>query len=272
MVKQRLLNLLYNLTRPENLINLIAVIVAVVLGYRSIQVGTSEQYFQAVLTVLGVLAFSQLIASYTSTQREAKIARIAESMSKIEESAELRISADKFLAHRVDFSSIEEIFKDADRIEAVGTTLISFGTIYQALIHQRITQGCCARLVITNHVNKNVADIAAQKMPESPTRETHMSQARTALMSLSGIAGQHSSGGSLEIKVLDTFPPFGLLIINGDQPNGRIRVELYPDNCPIAARPMFELFATRDGEWYRFFRQQFEILWQKAVVPPRRAG
>ncbi len=87
---------------------------------------------------------------------------------------------------------------------------------------------------------------------------------KTALGALSTISGNEPSGGSLEVKVIDSLPPFGLLAIDSNKPTGRIRVELYLDSCPIGERPVFELLASRDGKWYNLFRQQFEILWQKA--------
>ncbi len=78
MIKDKLASILRNLRQPENLMNLGTVLVALFLGYRSIKTGATEQFFQAVLLVLGVLALAQLVAGYTATQRDARMARLAE--------------------------------------------------------------------------------------------------------------------------------------------------------------------------------------------------
>lgn len=127
--------------------------------------------------------------------------------------------------------------------------------------------GCRIRLITTNSSNRALAELIAQRVPEAMSREMHVAHVKTALNSLSRISGCHPSGGSVELRVLDTLPPFGIFAVDSDKPSGRIRIELYPDSCPIGERPIFELCASRDGEWYSFFRQQFEVLWQKASEP-----
>lgn len=266
MIRQRLASILRNLIQPENLTNLAAIVIAIVLGYRSIQSGTIEQYFQAVLAVLGVLALSQLVAGYSTTQRDTRIKQVSETITGLEQYIASRISADKFLVHRADLPPVEIALANAKQIEVVGTSLNQFENAYHAFLHQKREAGCRIRLITTSPSNK-VADLIAQRFPEAPKREVHIAHIKSVLTSLRSISGQSPSGGSLEVRALDTLPPFGLFIIDGDMPHGRIRVELYPDSVSISERPIFELLASRDGEWYKHFRQQFEFLWQKASTP-----
>ena len=265
MIRQRLAATLRNLAHPENLINLAAIVVAIVLGYRSIQTGVLDQYFQAVLAVLGILAFAQLVAGYSATQRDARLKRVSETIASLEQYMESHVGADKFLVRRADFPPLEIALSNAKQIEVVGTSLNAFANTYHSFLEQKREAGCQIRLITTNPSNK-VADLIAQRFPEAPKREVHLAHVKSVLRSLSNISGHLPSGGSIEVRLLDTLPPFGLFIIDGDTSNGRIRVELYPDSVSLSDRPIFELLASRDGEWYKFFRQQFEFLWQKSSV------
>jgi len=264
MNRQRLLDFMRNLVQPENLVNLAAILVAIVLGYRSIQTGAADQYFQAMLAVLGVLALAQLVAGYSSTQRDARIKQLVEVVATLEERMASRINADSFFTHRADFPSLSSTFENAKQIEAVGISLLGLATTHNALLQQKRESGCHIRLITTNPSKKIVAELIAQRCPEAQNREVHANHAKTAISALSEISGPHPSGGDLETRVLNTLPPFGLLAVDKDRPNGRIRVELYPDDCPVSERPIFELLASRDGRWYSFFNQQFETLWQGA--------
>jgi hypothetical protein len=99
MNRQKLMRVLGNIIKPENLTNLVAVTVAAVLGYRSIQTGAIDQYFQAVLAVLGVLALAQLVAGYSSTQRDSRIGQLAETVTTLEQYMASHVSVANFLAH-----------------------------------------------------------------------------------------------------------------------------------------------------------------------------
>jgi hypothetical protein len=264
MNRQKLADFLRNLVQPENLTNLAAIVVAIVLGYRSIQTGAPDQYFQAMLAVLGVLALAQLVAGYSSTQRDARIRQLAETVATLEERMASRVNADSFLGRRTDFPSLGSTFQDAKQIEVMGISLLGLSTTHNAVLQHKRESGCCIRLITTNPSKRTVADLIAQRCPEAQNRDMHIIHVKTAISALSKICGPHPSGGNLEVRVLDTLPPFGLLAVDKDKPNGRIRIELYPDDCPVSDRPIFELLASRDDKWYSFFNQQFETLWQKA--------
>jgi len=266
MNRQRLASILRSLIQPGNLWNIAAVIVAILLGYRSIQSGAIEQYFQAVLAVLGVLTLSQFVAGYSASQRDARIKQVSEAIARLEQYTASRASADKFLANRKDFPSLESSLVNAKQIEVAGMSLSALAVTYHSLLKQKRESGCRLRLVTTNPSNK-VADLVVQRIHELLSREEHINQVKTVLKTLGRISGHLPSGGSLEVRTLDTLPPFGLLIIDGDMPHGRLRVELYPQSVSASERPIIELLASRDGEWYKLFRQQFEILWQKSSLP-----
>ena len=71
--------------------------------------------------------------------------------------------------------------------------------------------------------------------------------------------------GNIELGRLPYLPSFGFVMVDPDTEHGVIIVELYHHRS-AEDNPTFELYADRDGEWYRFFRQQFQAMWGSCQV------
>jgi hypothetical protein len=264
MSNQKLKELLRYLSQPENLTNLAAFVIAVVLGYRGIQSGATHEYLQAMLAVLGILALAQLVAGYSAVQRDARIQRLMELTEGLENQLVSQLGADRFFVRRGALPPIESAFVNAKQIDVSAISLATLSVTHHALLDSSREAGCKIRLICTNPANRQIANLIAERIPEAPNGDMHIAHVGTALKALRSITGQSASGGNLEVRVINSLPPFGLFVVDGDSSHGKLRVELYPYGCPVADRPVIELLASRDGDWYVLFRQQFEALWQKA--------
>lgn len=78
-------------------------------------------------------------------------------------------------------------------------------------------------------------------------------------------AGTPDLVGKIELGRLPYLPSFGFLMVDPDTEHGVIVVELYHHRS-AEENPTFELRPERDGEWYDFFRRQYEILWESCRV------
>ncbi len=79
------------------------------------------------------------------------------------------------------------------------------------------------------------------------------------------IASSPDITGSLELGYLPYLPAYGFSMVDPDTPDGIIVVELYHHRS-TEDNPTFELSAARDGEWYQFFRRQFDLMWASCRV------
>jgi hypothetical protein len=143
--------------------------------------------------------------------------------------------------------------------------------------------GCRIRLITTNSSNRALAELIAQRVPEAMSREMHVAHVKTALNSLSRISGCHPSGGSVELRVLDTLPPFGIFAVDSDKPSGRIRIELYPLTVVPLERDQFsscvlhvmENGTVSSGSNLKFFGRRHlsrrHRLRETCVCQPRRS-
>jgi hypothetical protein len=66
--------------------------------------------------------------------------------------------------------------------------------------------------------------------------------------------------GSLEIRLLDFVPAFGLAAMDADQPHGHLYVDVY-SHRPGVTEPTISLTAARDQPWYHHFIEEFDRVW-----------
>jgi len=72
-----------------------------------------------------------------------------------------------------------------------------------------------------------------------------------------------STKGLLEVRLLPYAPSFSVLVFNGDQPQGKVIVELYAHKT-FMETAVFTLNSQKDGNWYAYFVSQFEVMWKEA--------
>ncbi len=77
--------------------------------------------------------------------------------------------------------------------------------------------------------------------------------------------------GTLSLGHLPYIPSYGIIMVDPDTQHGVIVVELYHHRS-WEDNPTFELRADRDGDWYKFFRRQFDLMWEscRAETLPRQ--
>jgi len=155
-------------TRPENLTNFIAIVVAILLGYRGIKSGSVEEYLQAMIAVLGILAFAQLVSGYTTIKRQGKlnhkISNLSDSIKGVERIEKdikdlLKIRQSEFI------TDINVIWSKAiDMVESVGeggqiydSTSIKNSNKYEEAIKKKYFQGVeITRLICTEESNTSL--------------------------------------------------------------------------------------------------------------------
>ena len=75
--------------------------------------------------------------------------------------------------------------------------------------------------------------------------------------------GDSPKAGDFSVRLLAYAPSFSILAFDVSQPNGSVYVEIYPHKT-AKKTPWFVLRSQRDGEWYWYFADQFEKMWQDA--------
>lgn len=70
--------------------------------------------------------------------------------------------------------------------------------------------------------------------------------------------------GSLEVKTVNYLPPYTIVAIDPELPQGLMFVRLLPFRTANDNRPVFKLTRKDDPEWFEYFVKQFLSVWEAA--------
>lgn len=71
--------------------------------------------------------------------------------------------------------------------------------------------------------------------------------------------------GILEVRLLSYAPSFGMTSIDPKHKDGIVFVEVYPHKFGFRTPPTFDLTPDRDQDWYDYFVEQFDQMWNAAT-------
>lgn len=166
-------------------------------------------------------------------------------------------------------------FEAADTIWLSGITLTRTTKNYMQVLIKRVTAGAKIRVILLDPKADAVLDQLRQRSTGDLPVENWRNRLNLTVETIETIAklaatsdlepkkeGQLPAGtGVVEIGFLPYIPSFGLTMIDPDQGNGCGIIELYHHRS-LEPNAMFELRANEDKEWFSFFKNQHELLWQ----------
>ena len=156
----------------------------------------------------------------------------------------------------------EELMANATRIDISGVSLTGTLGKYKHILPERLKAGAHIRIIIADPCNNSLLEqLAIKSVPPYPgSTKDWQNRLETSAKNIEGLAKIKDCKGKLEIGYLQFFPSYGSIITNGQNSHGSIRVELYHHRTR-EANPTFDVQAN-DGEWYDFFKSQYELLWE----------
>jgi hypothetical protein len=230
---------------------------------------TTDDLITAVLAVLGLLATSEIIERYrklTSIDRSNK--RI---LSLLESQLTDRPSAIAFFEK---LPALDTYIQSANSIDMGGFTLTSAINKQFSNIRERIKEGAIIRLLIADP--DSLALQMASLRSEDPDEGIYFRKRLDA--SLQDIEYLHrfwtehqaqssnpTKKGSLFVRLLPYAPSFSVLVFDRAQSYGKVIVEIYAHKT-FRETAAFSLTSQRDGNWYEYFANQFEVMWKEAKV------
>jgi hypothetical protein len=152
--------------------------------------------------------------------------------------------------------SIESDLSQAKYIGFAGAVLSRTLRDYSATLEERLRGGAKVRIVLMDPAS-TAPDQAVLRSKGVISRQFYVDTLRPALERVGMLA---TISEKIELGLLPYKPAFGIVVIDPDEPYGRIIVEMYPHHSDSFA-PTFELQPDRDPHWYKYFREQFDSLW-----------
>jgi len=153
--------------------------------------------------------------------------------------------------------------KDAKSISISGITLARTSSTFFDTFDKAIKSGVDIRLQLVNPENKAL-DVITQRFQKHQNVANLKRESYHALDNFSPLVANKETKGNLTLKLVNIAPPYGIWIIDENTSNAEIWVELY--SFRDSPEPTFHLLPSRDGKWFDYFQNQFELMWKTGVV------
>jgi hypothetical protein len=231
---------------------------------------STDELLTAILAVLALLATSEIIERYrrlNSIERTVKL-----SLAFLESRLAERPSA---LAFFTKPPSLDSYIQGAQQIDLCGVTLTSTINKQFGNLRERLQAGAKIRILVVDPDPDSVAlRMSAERSASPDDIEYHRVRLDATLREIQylfksweeskSIQTGSSPAGSLAVKVLSYAPSFSILSFNAHRGNGVALVEVYPHKYGYKTPPTFDLTPKKDGDWYRYFVEQFDEMWEPA--------
>ena len=173
-----------------------------------------------------------------------------------------RVRADEFFHSS---GPTKEFFLHAKSICISGITLGQTTRELTDIIGQCIVNGAHVRIILIDYQSDEVLNQIMLRSFGSPDTG-HYAKLIGGTSGLIRIIGDvPNASGTLEIGYLPFVPSFGIKLKDPLAENGAAFVEIYHHNSRKST-PDFELTASRDPYWFEFYKDQFELMWNRCRV------
>jgi hypothetical protein len=171
--------------------------------------------------------------------------------------------SNKFLRNQYDRSKLRELIQSSHTAFFWGPYLSTHITLLVDVIEERLKSGFDVRFLIMDPLGA-AAFMVAHIRGDDNTDEVKRALERN-IIRLEKLRGKNHLG-KLEVRVIDYLPPYTIIALDPDLPSGQMFVRLNNYDTPNEKRPTFDLVKKQDGDWFEFFRNQFEKVWKDAHI------
>ena len=228
----------------------------------------TDELLTAVLAVLALLATSEIIERYRRLSNIEKT--VTRSLSFLENRFIEHPSATAFFTKHPSFDAYVQ---SANQIDLCGVTLTSTVNKQFGNLRERLLAGASVRVMLADP-DSLAMQMSAERSTQAVDADYYRVRVEATLRELvilykgweeaKKIDPEASKRGSLAVRLLSYSPSFGIVSFNAMHENGAAFVEIYPHRFGYKSPPMFDLTPQRDGEWYKYFTNQFEEMWKAA--------
>jgi hypothetical protein len=254
-MKQRVLATVEVIIEPENLVTIIGIVIAAILGYFSIVNNDIQQALTAILTILGATAIAQLVSGYENAKTKKIIERIENQVQN------LNSLPNPPLRLRSELASLRERTRNAKDILIIGRTAVN--ALRNAdLFEEKLTEGVTIRIAIINPDNDPVLDFIP--ILQETSKEGAVADRLSAKGLIKRIQQKACDPALFQVRVFDYVPTISFVMVDGSLPTGYIVAELIPYQIGSSLRPHLYLTANDTPSWYTYFHKVCESIWRDA--------
>lgn len=166
------------------------------------------------------------------------------------------MSAEQFFKY--DFDDLREKIRNAKSVCINGVTLSRSSNTYLIDLRTCIENGGSVKVVVVDP-EKPAITLSAKREKRHQNPEKIRRECLTALDNFETLLDKPQNQKNFEIRLSEALPTFSIWIIDGESRTAEIWVEVYSFRGEKDI--VFVLTPFKDGVWFDFFKQQFDMLW-----------
>lgn len=226
---------------------------------------STDDLLTAILGVLALLATSEIVERY---RRLNSIERaVNRSLAFLESRLADRPSAIAFFNKH---PSLDQYIQSANQIDLCGVTLTATVNKQFGNLRERLQAGAKIRILVVDP-DSVALKMSAERSTSPDDTDYYRVRLDATLREIEylfksweefkAIRDSPSRTGGLSVRLLSYAPSFGILSFDANRDNGIALVEIYPHKFGFKSPPTFDLTPQRDGNWYKYFVDQFDEMW-----------
>lgn len=235
--------ILKDVKKGENLDVYINILVASVLTLLNL-IGIGQSYSMSIaLSVLALLSISNLA-----------------NRSKLDDILEKTIKTQDLLLEEYPLTLKDDVQKSQELL-LIGINLGRTIPTYYPMLENKLQAKDFKLKILVLDPEGSTSEIAVKRANRPVKPENHKFLIHSTLADVIGLKQKFSS--QVEVRVIDYMLPFGAFVINLKQSNAVIYLEHYMYKVGNDMPKM--MLYPKDEQWFRFYQQQVESLWNDAV-------
>jgi len=241
--------------RRENIINVLIIAAAVVTVFEVPQsVGVGEE--KILLALLGLLALDGLI------EKTAYLERIEEGLKSIRNIVSANPNAVS-LTSRDALPPFSESVSGANNVFVFAISAHSLVGQHYTVILNALKEGTHFRFVLVSPDNQA---LEAAPLASASSTDTEI-QVRWIYDTLNvlGRLAQNDTRGTLEVKLFKGIPTTSLIAYDTDRQHGWFQIDPHYHRRTPLSRPTFTLKASSGSEWFKYYQELIEDVWNDSV-------
>lgn len=228
----------------------------------------TDDLLTAILGVLALLATSEVVERYRRLNSIEKA--VNRSLSFLESRFTDRPSAIAFFQK---LPTLDHYIQSANQVDLCGVTLTSTLNKQFGNLGERLQAGARIRILVADPDSVALKMSAERSISPDDTDYYRVRLDATfreiaylfkRLEEFKAIQGNSPKAGNLYVRLLSYAPSFGIISFDTHQDNGIVFIEIYPHKFGYKSPPTFDLMPKRDGNWYTYFVDQFDEMWNAA--------
>lgn len=145
-------------------------------------------------------------------------------------------------------------------VRLVGVTLSRTIRSHLDDLQQQLADGATVRVALIDPTGPAPEEAARRNGLDASGGEVFARRVQPTIDLLDYLAAKATGGGQLEVRLLRFVPAFGMVLVDPEEPTGRISIDIY-SHRPDGREATVTLRADRDPVWYRHFAREFDRVW-----------